>query len=48
MTIITDEHCTTYHSLGHPERPFRVSGPVKKLKAQTGLKLEWLKPEPSP
>ncbi|MEC7811641.1 MAG: histone deacetylase, partial [Verrucomicrobiota bacterium] len=48
MTIITDEHCTTYHSIGHPERPFRVSGPVKKLKAQTELKLEWLKPEPSP
>ena len=48
MTIITDEQCTTYHSSGHPERPFRVSGPIKKLKAQTELKLEWLKPEPSP
>ena len=48
MTIITDERCTAYHSPGHPERPFRVSGPVKKLKAQTDLKLEWLKPEPAP
>ncbi|MBT3913417.1 MAG: histone deacetylase, partial [Verrucomicrobia bacterium] len=48
MTIITDERCTAYHSPGHPERPFRVSGPVKKLKAQTDLKLQWLKPEPPP
>ena len=48
MTIITDERCTAYHSPGHPERPFRVSGPVKKLKAQTDLKLQWLKPEPAP
>ena len=47
MTIITDERCTAYHSPGHPERPFRISGPVKKLKAQTDLKLEWLKPEPA-
>ena len=48
MTIITDERCTAYHSPGHPERPFRVSGPVKKLKEQTDLKLQWLKPEPAP
>ena len=48
MTIITDERCTAYHSPGHPERPFRVTGSVKKLKAQTELKLDWLKPEPAP
>ncbi len=48
MTIITDERCTAYDSPGHPERPFRVSGTVKQLKAQTSLKLEWLKPEPAP
>ena len=48
MTIITDERCTAYHSPGHPERPFRVSGPVKKLKVQTDLNLQWLKPEPAP
>ena len=29
MTIITDERCTTYHSPGHPERPFRVAVTVK-------------------
>ena len=48
MTLITDERCTAYHSPGHPERPFRVSGSIKKLKTQTELKLEWLKPEPAP
>ncbi len=47
MTIITDERCTSYHSPGHPERPSRVSGTVKQLKAQTGLNLEWIKPEPA-
>jgi len=48
MTIITDERCTAYTSPGHPERPFRVSGPVKQLKAQTDLPLNWAKPEPAP
>jgi len=47
MTIITDERCTAYQSPGHPERPFRISGSIKKLKIQTDLKLEWLKPEPA-
>ena len=40
MTIITDERCTAYHSPGHPERPFRVAGTVKKLEAQSELKIE--------
>ena len=48
MTIITDERCTTYHSPGHPERPFRVAGTVKKLKAQMDIKIDWAKPEPAP
>ena len=40
MSIITDERCTAYHSPGHPERPFRVAGTVKKLEAQSELKIE--------
>ena len=48
MTIITDERCTTYHSPGHPERPFRVAGTVKQLKAQMKIKIDWAKPEAAP
>ena len=48
MTIITDERCTTYHSPGHPERPFRVAGTVKQLKAQMKIKIDWAKPEVAP
>ncbi len=45
MTIITDERCTAYNSPGHPERPFRVNGPIKQLKTQSNLKIDWVKPE---
>ena len=45
MKIITDERCTEYSSRGHPERPARVARTVEKLKAQTELPIEWIKPE---
>ena len=48
MTIITDERCTMYESPGHPERPFRVSGSIKKIKALSELKINWIKPTIAP
>ena len=47
MTIITDERCTLYESLGHPERPFRVAGSVKKIKLSQ-LEIQWIKPNLAP
>jgi acetoin utilization deacetylase AcuC-like enzyme len=47
VKIITDDTCTTYHTLGHPERPARITATVEKLRAQTDLPIEWLKPAPA-
>jgi len=44
MKIITDDRCTGYHSVGHPERPQRISRSVEKLKTQSELALEWAEP----
>src|SRR5262249_13216882 len=44
MRIITDENCTAYRCPGHPERPERVEGTLKKLRAQTELSINWGKP----
>jgi acetoin utilization deacetylase AcuC-like enzyme len=44
MKIVTDELCTSYRLQGHPERPKRISRTVTKLRAQTELTIEWLKP----
>jgi acetoin utilization deacetylase AcuC-like enzyme len=44
MKVITDERCTGYHSVGHPERPQRISRTLEKLKSQTDLPLEWSEP----
>lgn len=46
MIIISDEHCTRYASMGHPERPERVSATVQKLRAQKDLSLSWAAPGP--
>ena len=46
MKIITDERCTGYKLQGHPERPGRISSTRKKLRQQTELPIEWLKPGP--
>ncbi|HEX4342107.1 MAG TPA: histone deacetylase [Verrucomicrobiae bacterium] len=45
MKVITDERCTGYAQSGHPERPGRITGTLKKLREQTGLPIEWLTPE---
>jgi acetoin utilization deacetylase AcuC-like enzyme len=47
VQIITDARCTGYHSPGHPERPARITSTLEKLRAQTELPIEWLKPEPA-
>lgn len=44
MIIITDEHCTSYSSAGHPERPLRITSTVELLKQQTELELAWRTP----
>ena len=44
MKIITDEHCTGYSCLGHPERPLRVLATRQRLRHQTELPIEWVAP----
>ena len=44
MKVITDERCTAYSRLGHPERPSRISKTVERLKAQTELPITWAAP----
>ena len=44
MKIITDERCTAYSAPGHPERPARITRTLEKLRAQSELPVEWLKP----
>lgn len=46
MKIITDERCTQYRAVGHPERPARISTTVAKLKAQDELDIGWESPIP--
>jgi acetoin utilization deacetylase AcuC-like enzyme len=47
VKIITDATCTGYHTPGHPERPARITGTLERLRAQTELPIEWLKPTPA-
>lgn len=44
VIVITDENCTGYFRVGHPERPQRISATVKRLKNQEDLPVEWLAP----
>jgi acetoin utilization deacetylase AcuC-like enzyme len=44
VKVITDEKCTSYSRVGHPERPARVANTVTLLKSQTDLPIEWLAP----
>ncbi len=46
MKIITDERCTGYARLGHPERPERISRAIEKLRGQTDLPITWAAPGP--
>src|ERR1700751_3899259 len=47
MRIITDERCLDYAAPGHPERPARISGTLKRLRGQTALPITWDKPLPA-
>src|SRR5215210_2991432 len=44
MKIFTDERCTEYSALGHPERPQRVAKTLEKLRSQQELKIDWAEP----
>ena len=44
MKIITDESCTGYSRVGHPERPARIARTLEMLRSQTELSLTWAKP----
>lgn len=44
VKIITDEHCTSYHSPGHPERPARIASTLEKLRSQNDFPIEWMQP----
>ena len=46
MKIVTDERCTGYVSLGHPESPVRIKRTLEKLRAQTELPIQWAEPLP--
>jgi acetoin utilization deacetylase AcuC-like enzyme len=47
MKIFTDEFCTQYYRLGHPERPERITATLNKLKSQTALPIAWAAPGPA-
>lgn len=48
MVIITDERCAEYAKPGHPERPARILKTIERLRGQTEVKLEWVKPAEAP
>jgi acetoin utilization deacetylase AcuC-like enzyme len=46
MKIITDERCTKYRQIGHPERPERISSTIQRLQSQKELPITWATPGP--
>jgi acetoin utilization deacetylase AcuC-like enzyme len=48
MKIITDPRCTSYETLGHPERPARILDTVELLKSQPELPIDWVTPAEAP
>jgi acetoin utilization deacetylase AcuC-like enzyme len=44
VTIITDEKCAGYSRFGHPERPLRILAPIKLLRNQIELPIQWAAP----
>jgi acetoin utilization deacetylase AcuC-like enzyme len=46
MKIVTDERCTGYSSVGHPERPARVARTLERLRSQKELAITWAEPLP--
>ena len=45
LVVLYDERCADYESPGHPERPFRVTSTVDRLRAQSLLEIEWMVPK---
>ncbi|MEY4385539.1 MAG: Acetylpolyamine aminohydrolase [Verrucomicrobiota bacterium] len=48
MTIITDPHCTSYETPGHPERPARIANTLALLQSQKDLPITWAAPIEAP
>ncbi|MFM1769440.1 MAG: Acetylpolyamine aminohydrolase [Verrucomicrobiota bacterium] len=48
MRVITDERCTGYAAVGHPERPARVGKTLELLRTQTELPVTWGEPAAAP
>ncbi len=46
MKIVTDERCTGYAVLGHPERPGRITHTLETLRRQKELPIAWAEPLP--
>jgi acetoin utilization deacetylase AcuC-like enzyme len=44
IRIVTDERCTEYFFPGHPERPARILNTLAKLRQQTELQVDYVKP----
>jgi len=44
MKVITDERCTGYRQMGHPERAERISSTVQRLQSQKELPIKWTAP----
>jgi acetoin utilization deacetylase AcuC-like enzyme len=44
MKIITDERCTRYRAIGHPERPARIKSTVALLESQKDVPVDWVTP----
>jgi len=48
MKVFTHEKSASYHRPGHPERPARITMTVEKLRTQTEIPVQCVRPEPSP
>lgn len=44
MIVITDNRCTAYHQVGHPERPLRITSTLEALRATDSLPITWAEP----
>ena len=48
VVLVTDERCTGYSSIGHPERPERILRSTELLRSQTALEITWETSAPAP
>jgi acetoin utilization deacetylase AcuC-like enzyme len=47
MNIVTDDLCAGYSHPGHPERPERITMTLARLRTQTEVAIQWVKPAPA-